>query len=78
MTDSWLFVDDQTVPFRVNKFDGANAFKAGQCLDHFNGIMGLSNAGEMDVSIAVLLLEVLLGSIPCDADRLRLKKLPIS
>ena len=71
---SLLFVDDETIPFGIDKFDRADIRQAGQRLDHFNGIMGLGNAGEMDIAVSVVELEVLLGPITRDTDHPTLRE----
>ena len=66
---SLLFVDDETIPFWIDQFDRADIRQAGQRLDHFNGIMGLSNAGKVDIAVSVVELQVLLGPITGDTDQ---------
>lgn len=57
-------MDDEAVAFIIGEFDGLYVFESGQCLDHFDGVMGLSHASEVDVSVTEVEFEVLCGSIP--------------
>jgi hypothetical protein len=68
MSGSWLFVDFDSVAFLIDQLNGSNILQAGQSLEHLDRIVSLGHAGEVDITIAVVGLQVLFASITPHSD----------